>query len=119
MMRLADSFPRVFLCKQAVDFRKSIDGLALLVEGLLGLDPFAEQVYVFTNRRRNQVKLLYWERNGFVLWYKRLERERFHWPVHLEGEVVTLSGRELNFLLDGLNLRYLRPHARLRYRTVA
>ena len=70
----------VFLCREAVDLRKSINGLSILVEEALGLDPFAPQLFVFCNRKRDKVKILYWERTGFVLWYKRLERDRFVWP---------------------------------------
>jgi len=72
----------------------------------------------YVARFRDKLKILYWERSGFVLWYKRLERERFKWPVHGEGDVVTLSGRELNWLLDGYDLRYLTPHRRLEYASV-
>ena len=101
-----------------MDFRKGMQSLAVLVEQSLGLDPFAETLYVFTNRRRDAVKCLYWERNGFCLWHKRLEQERFKWPRHLGGEVITLCGQELNWLLDGYDLRHLTPHQALNYKTV-
>jgi transposase len=106
---------RVSLCREPVDFRKSIDGLSGLVEDEFALDPFSAQLFVFTNRRRDKIKILYWERSGFVLWYKRLEKERFPWPTDMGEEVVTLTGRELNWLLDGLDLFRLRPHENLRY----
>jgi len=99
----------VYLCREPVDFRKSISGLAVLVEQALGLDPFAHALYVFTNRDRDRIKLLYWERNGFCLWYKRLERQRFVWPRHLRGASVTLTVQELNWLLDGFDL-WRQPH---------
>ena len=70
----------VYLCREVVDMRKSINGLSILVEEGLGLDPFAERLYVFVNRKRDKVKILYWERSGFVVWYKRLEKARFPWP---------------------------------------
>ena len=70
----------VYVHGEAVDFRKSISGLAALVEQALGLDPFAAALYVFGNRRRNRVKILGWETNGFWLLLKRLEAERFVWP---------------------------------------
>jgi transposase len=66
-----------------VDMRKSIDGLAAIVELELERSPFAPALFVFCNRQRDKVKLLYWERNGFVLWYKRLEKQRFKWPKRL------------------------------------
>ncbi len=108
----------VFLCRDAVDMRKSINGLSVLVEQALGLDPFAEQLFVFCNRKRDKVKILYWERSGFVLWYKRLEKERFPWPREGGEAVVSMTGRELNWLLDGIDWFRLKPHASLSYETV-
>lgn len=105
----------VYLCHEAVDFRKSINGLSILVEELLALDPFGQQLFVFRNRRRNMMKLLYWERNGFVLWLKRLEKDRFPWPRESEEVVFSLSGRELNWLLDGIDIFAQTPHGSLRY----
>ena len=118
MMRPKKSLPRVFLCVQPVDFRKSIDGLSLIVEQGLGLDPFADTLYCFLNRRGDKIKILGWERSGFCLWYKRLEKERFHWPKAADGHVVTLDGRELNWLLDGIDLWSHAPHRELRYASV-
>jgi transposase len=76
MLRPSSSV-RVFLYNQPMDMRKSIDGLALIVEQQLEQRPFEGDLFVFCNRQRDKIKLLYWERNGFVLWYKRLEKERF------------------------------------------
>ena len=70
----------VWLCVEPVDFRKQITGLAALVQDPLAMDPFSTQLFVFANRRRTQCRILYWERCGFVLWQKRLERARFAWP---------------------------------------
>ncbi len=117
MMRPANDLPLVYLCRDAVDFRKGINGLAVLVEETLQLDPFSEQLFVFCNRNRNRIKILYWERNGFCLWQKRLERDRFAWPRDDEA-LVTLTGKQLNWLLDGVDLWALRPHKRLAYRSV-
>jgi transposase len=108
----------VYLCREAVDFRKSISGLAVLVEQAFGLDLFAKAIYVFTNRRRDRIKLLYWERNGFCLWYKRLEKQHFIRPRHLQGSTVTLSVEELNWLLDGFDL-WRQPHQYLKYQSVS
>ena len=79
MFRLDEGL-KVYLHREPIDFRLNINGLALLVEQALGLDPFAACVYVFSNRRRNRVKILGWERNGFWLLLKRLEKDRFIWP---------------------------------------
>ena len=118
MMRPSNDLAAVYLCIEPVDFRKQINGLAAIVSEALALDPFSEQLFVFTNRRRDRVKVLYWERSGFCLWMKRLERERFHWPK-ADTETVTLSGQELNWLLDGFDLSRWRPHRRLDYQWVA
>ncbi len=75
------SIDQVYLCREPIDFRKAINGLSVLVEQELGLSPFASALYVFTNRPRNKIKALYWHRNGFCLWQKRLEADKFAWPV--------------------------------------
>jgi transposase len=106
---------RVYLCRDRVDFRLQLRGLSVLVQEQLALDPFRPHVFAFCNRRRDHVKLLYWERNGFVLWQKKLERDRFAWPRSLASETLLLSGRELNWLLDGIDLLALRPHGELRF----
>jgi transposase len=108
----------VYLCCDIVDMRKSINGLSILVEQALGLDLFGEKLFVFCNRKRDKVKILYWERSGFVLWYKRLEKDRFPWPDERADAVVTMTGRELNWLLDGIDLFRLKPHASLSYESV-
>ena len=108
----------VYLCRDIVDMRKSINGLSILVEQALGLDPFAKKLFVFCNRKRDKVKILYWERSGFVLWYKRLEKHRFPWPDERADAVVSMTGRELNWLLDGIDWFRLKPHASLSYESV-
>lgn len=116
MIRPSDAGPLVYLCVEPVDGRKQINGLAQLVQDTLELNPFSEQLYVFSNRRRDRCKILYWERSGFVLWLKRLDKARFPWPrVGDGGAVITLEPRQLNLLLDGYNIWQMRPHERLFY----
>lgn len=117
MMRPAEGVP-VYLCRDVVDMRKSINGLSILVEQGLGLDPFGPQLFVFCNRKRDKVKILYWERTGFVLWYKRLEKHRFAWTPPGVEDVVPLTGRELNWLLDGIDVFALTPHMEVSFETV-
>ena len=105
---------RVFLAVGTTDMRKSIDGLCLLVQMQLALDPFAGHLFGFCNRRRNMVKILYWDRNGFCLLQKRLERHRVVWPES-QHQVLDLDGRELNWLLEGLDIRQYRSHETLHY----
>lgn len=67
----------IYLAQEPVDFRLGINGLSTLVEATLRFDPFGRNLFCFTNKRRNQIKVLYWQRTGFCLWLKRLEEERF------------------------------------------
>jgi transposase len=122
MMRPTNDIDVVWLCRAAVDFRKGINGLSILVEEQLTRDPFSGQLFVFVNRKRDKVKILYWERAGFCMWQKRLEQECFKWPDHVSGDgtpsVLTLDGQQLNWLLDGYDLAAMRPHRSLAYTTV-
>jgi len=110
MLRPVVDGPPVFLCTAPVDFRKSINGLSLIVEQSLLLNPFEIALYVFINRKRDKLKILYWEKNGFCLWYKSLQQERFKWPSSQVGSTVTLSSEELNWLIDGFDLWRNKPH---------
>jgi transposase len=94
----------VYLCVAPTDLRKQAASLALLVEQGLKRDVFAPALYVFSNARRDRIRILYWERNGLVLWSKRLEQQRFIWPRISDGETVSMSGSELNQLLDGFDV---------------
>ena len=100
---------RVYLASGATDLRKSIDGLAVLVQESFGLSPFTSSLFVFCNRERNKLKLLYWDLNGFWLFYRRLERGTFQWPASNE-RTVAVSARELRWLLDGLSLNQRQAH---------
>jgi len=110
MMRPDLEIPKVYLCIEPVDFRKAIQGLSLLVEQAIELDPFEATLFVFINRRRDKIKILYREKNGFCLWYKRLEKPCFKWPEDHRSATVTLNGEQLNWLLDGFDLWTNKPH---------
>lgn len=94
----------VYLCVAPIDLRKQAASLALLVEQSLKRDVFAAALYVFSNSRRDRIRILYWERNGLVLWLKRLEKERFIWPRVIADDTVSMTGEELNRLLDGFDV---------------
>ncbi len=117
MIRPGDEV-RVHLCRDVVDFRKQMRGLSVLVQEELELDPFSSHLFAFCNRRRDHVRLLYWERNGFAMWQKKLEADKFPWPREVDQEVVELSGRELNWLLDGMDVFAMKPHETLLYESV-
>jgi transposase len=116
MFRLQDTLT-VYLHRQAIDFRLSINGLAMLVEQSLEMNPFAQAVYVFSNCRRNRVKILGWDRNGFWLLMKRLEQDRFIWPD--EKAVPRLTIEQLHWLLDGIDVAVTQRHSERVYERVA
>ncbi len=93
MLPLTNS--RVYLAVGITDMRKAINGLSIMVEQHLSQDPFSGDLFVFCNRRQNMIKILYWDKNGFCLWHKRLEKHRFHWPESAE-EVVRSVPESLN-----------------------
>ena len=107
----------VFLACGPTDLRKSIDSLAALVQEGFGLDPLSPSLFVFCNRQRDKLKILFWDHNGFWLLYRRLERGTFQWPTGLGG-TVTVSSRELRWLLDGLALEQRKAHLPVQAKTV-
>ena len=107
----------VYLALGATDMRKSINGLSILVQDDLNMDPFSGSLFVFCNRRRTIIKVLYWNANGFCVWMKRLEKQLFKWPSRAE-EVVEIDRRQLNWLIDGLELDQPLAHAPLYYSTL-
>ena len=116
-MMFLPTHTKVFLALGYTDMRKSINSLSILVENTLNMSPLSGHLFVFCNRRRNMIKILYWDRNGFCLFQKRLEKHRFKWPQKLE-QVKQIDGRELSFLLEGLDIGSVRPHESLFYTTV-
>ena len=115
MLRPDRRIERVYLHRAPIDMRKQIDGLSLLARDVMQLDPLSGALFAFINARRNKLKLLLWERNGFIVWYKRLERHRFHWPRHADQTVITLSAEQLNWLLDGYDVWRMRAHDELHF----
>jgi transposase len=95
----------VYLACGATDMRKQINGLASIVQDAFALSPFDDACFVFCNRRRNRLKILAWDGDGFVLYFKRLEKGHLTWPAHREDEqVLTLSAKELADLLASTNI---------------
>nr|WP_241391600.1 IS66 family insertion sequence element accessory protein TnpB [Yersinia frederiksenii]ULG19933.1 transposase [Yersinia frederiksenii] len=114
-MKMFVDVTQVYLHRQPVDFRKSINGLSLLVEQHMALSPFSGALFVFCNRQRDKVKALYWDTTGFCLWYKRLEQERFKWPSRLSGDTLTLSQQQWHWLLEGIDITKIQRHQPLHY----
>ena len=101
-MQLSYSAP-IWLYSKPIDFRKQIDGLVMLIADEMEMNPTSGQLFIFRNRSANKIKLLWWDRNGFVLSYKRLEKGRFNFPTG--GDVAwLLSKDQLSWLLSGLDI---------------
>ena len=103
---------RVFIACGHTDLRRGIDGLASLVQSQFQLDPFTNTLFLFCGRRRDRIKALYWEGNGFVLLYKRLESGSFQWP-HSEAEARELTAQQYRWLMEGLSVEQPKAHRAL------
>ncbi|WP_428002576.1 IS66 family insertion sequence element accessory protein TnpB [Acidovorax sp.] len=108
---------KAYLHRDAIDFRIGLNGLAILVEQAHGMHPFAQAVYVLRNKRRDRIKILGWQRNGFWLLMKRLEQDRFIWPD--VATVPSLTVEQLHWLLDGIDLAVVQKHPQRFYSRVA
>jgi transposase len=109
---------RIFLCLMPADMRRSFDALAGQVEAFVGEDPRSGDLFIFRSRRGDRLKMLYWDRDGYALWYKRLEAGTFAWPA-CEGASVRVTAAQLAMLLEGVEfervrrrVRFGNPHAK-------
>ena len=106
---------KVYLAMGITDMRKSINGLSVLVSEQMELDVFSGHLFVFCNRKKNIIKVLYWDRNGFCLWHKRLEKDCFKWSENRK-EIMAISKQELSWLIDGINI--YQAHKPLKYSAI-
>jgi len=109
---------RVYLACGSTDLRRSIDGLAVIVTQVFKLDPFVPSLFVFCNRQRDKIKILYWDVAGFWLLYRRLEKGRFQWPATSGTTPMTVTRRQLQWLLDGLALEQRQAHTEVTSLTI-
>ena len=116
MMRWA-SVP-IYVHRDAVDFRQSINGLSVRVQDSMALDVFSSALFVFGNRARDKIKVLYWDKTGFCLWYKRLEKDKFKWPRKGDA-VLSLTAEQFDWLLRGLDITKLHLHSAKNYRSIS
>jgi transposase len=107
---------QIWLYSKPTDMRKSIDGLSIIVSEQLDKNPCGPEVFVFYNTAKNKLKILYFDKNGFCLWYKRLERGRFLLP-RVSGNSYALTIEKLRWLLDGLRIEELRGNPVLDFDT--
>lgn len=106
---------QIYLKPGFTDMRKAINTLSIVVQGEMKLDLFSKSMFIFCNKKRDTVKLLYWDNNGFCLWTKKLEKHKFQWPES-EQEVLETTDFKLQWLLKGIDLE--RTHPELNYSSV-
>ncbi len=114
-MQMFVGVPAVYLHRAPVDFRKSINGLSIIVETDMNLSALNGTLFVFCNKKKDKLKLLYWDKTGFALWYKRLEKERFKWPRKLSENIIELTESQLHWLLEGYDIT---KHTPLNYQSL-
>ena len=106
---------RIYLCSTTADMRKGFDSLAALVKDFLGQDPLSGHLFLFVGRARDRLKILYWDTDGFALWYKRLEEGTYRLPTARDDEHgVELKASELAMLLEGIDLKSIRRMKRMK-----
>ena len=103
-MKMLGAVPKVYFCSQFVDFRKSINGLVGIVEDEVGRDAYTGALFIFCNKAKDKLKILYWDKTGFALWYKRLEKQKFKWPSKVSSDVFELTEQQLAWLLSGYDV---------------
>lgn len=106
---------QVFLCRHATDMRKSFNGLVALTESVLKQDPLSGSLFVFVNRRRDRIKILYWGETGFCIWYQQLQRGTYQLPSSEsfeEGDTLEVTRSQMSLILDGIDLSSARQRMR-------
>jgi transposase len=106
---------RVFLCTRPIDLRQSFDGLSGLVQEYFQAGLLTGHLFLFLNRRRDRIKILYFDRDGLAIWYKRLERGSFEMPRTADGDGVELQPAQLAMLLSGIDLKSARQRKRFQH----
>ena len=114
-MRDLSFFGKIFLALQPVDFRKQAHGLSIIVEHTLRINPLSGRcLFVFTNKRKNAIKTLYWDETGFGMWWKVLEKDKFRWPKDA-NDIKTISPKELRWLLEGIDIAKMKKHKKIEF----
>jgi transposase len=98
---------QIYIYTLSIDMRKSIDGLTVLLADMYQQNPMQGDLFVFTNKQRDKVKILVWDKNGFVLYYKRLEKGKFNYSKHIQGNKIIITTQQLQALLMGLDFYLL------------
>jgi transposase len=103
-MKSIFEFEKLFIHREPVDMRKNINGLSVIVSEEMKLDLKTKSLFIFCNKPRNRMKILYFDRSGFALWLKKLEDSRFPWPKQFEEDVILIEHKNLELMLEGINV---------------
>lgn len=117
-MRDIRSFDSVFIHRDPVDMRRGIQGLCEIVQLASMGDLKGNHLFVFCGKRRHSLKVLYFDKSGFALWQKKLERDKFAWPRKFTQEIVRLSPEQMSWLLDGYDVWKMRPFKEINFEKV-
>jgi transposase len=117
-MKGVSEFKGVFIHRGPVDMRKGISGLSEVVQMANMGDLMGPYLFVFSGRRKSLIKILYFDRSGFAMWQKRLEKDKFIWPKKFSDEVVQVTTEQLSWLLDGYDVWKMKPHEALSFERV-
>jgi transposase len=110
---------RIYLAIEPVNMHRSFDGLAILAQDVVQQNPLSGHLFLFRNKRADKIKMLIWDRNGFLIFYKRLEKGRFKFPKLRNISHITITMQELALLLDGIDILKLKRLPELEYNIVA
>jgi transposase len=118
-MKSVKEFGSVFIHTKNVDMRRGINGLSEIVQSAGMGDLSGRNLFVFRGRRRDAIKVLYFDKSGFCLWQKRLESERFPWPKQATEDVVSLTPEQFSWLLEGYDVWKMKPFAETQFERVS
>jgi transposase len=116
-MNIFQNSTQVYLALGCTDMRKSINTLSIVVQEAMQLNPLSGDMFVFCNKNHSIIKILYWDKNGFCLWQKRLEKGRYFWPKK-ESDIYQTNFTHLRWLLDGLDINAVKGHMPLNYKII-
>ena len=114
-MKSPHDFKGIFIHRDPVDMRKQINGLTGIVHDALMGDLMGPHLFVFTGKRRDVIKVIYFDKSGFAMWTKRLEQAKFFWPKKHSSQIVTLTSEQFTWLLEGYDVWRMKPFRELHF----
>lgn len=109
-MKRPEDFTEIYLCRTFLDFRRGKETMIAIIENQMQRQAASGALFGFINRRKNRIRCLYWDKTGYAQWNKTLEEDLFAWPQLTNGQAITLTHRELSWLLDGVDIERIKPH---------